>query len=193
MQVECTDFSVRKEVEKRTPFCKIGGGYRPQPTERRTKGMENKKPNDTYSLTHTSWKCQYHIVFAPKYRRKVIYGKMRVEIGAILRELCERKHVHIIEAHAMPDHIHMLVEIPPNQRVCDFMGYLKGKSTMIIFERFSNLKYRYGNRHFWCRGYYVSTVGGNKEGIAKYIREQEHEDQIEDQISFKEYIDPFKE
>ena len=160
-------------------------------TERRTLEMNN-KTNDTYSLAHTSWKCQYHIVFAPKYRRKVVYGKLKKAIGAILRELCERKHVNIIEAHAMPDHIHMLVEIPPNQRVSDFMGYLKGKSTMIIFERFSNLKYKYGNRHFWCRGYYVSTVGGNKEGIAKYIREQEHEDQIHDQISLKEYTDPFK-
>ena len=160
-------------------------------TERRTLEMLN-KANDTYSLAHTSWKCQYHIVFAPKYRRKAIYGKLKREIGAILRELCERKHVRIIEAHAMPDHIHMLVEIPPNQRVSDFMGYLKGKSTMIIFERFSNLKYKYGNRHFWCRGYYVSTVGGNKEGIAKYIREQEHEDQIYDQLAIKEYTDPFK-
>ena len=124
--------------------------------------MDNKS-NDTYSLSHTSWKCQYHIVFAPKYRRKAIYGKLKRDIGAILRELCERKHVSIIEANAMPDHIHMLVEIPPNQRVSDFMGYLKGKSTMIIFERYSNLKYKYGNRHFWCRGYYVSTVGGNKK------------------------------
>ena len=106
----------------------------------------NNKGNDTYSLSHTSWKCQYHIVFAPKYRRKAIYGNLRADIGAILRELCERKHVNIIEAHAMPDHIHMLVEIPPNQRVSDFMGYLKGKSTMIIFERYSNLKYKYGNR-----------------------------------------------
>ena len=153
--------------------------------------MKNQS-NDTYSLSHTSWKCQYHIVFAPKYRRKEIYGKLKRDIGAILRELCERKHVGIIEAHAMPDHIHMLVEIPPNQRVSDFMGYLKGKSTMIIFERYSNLKYKYGNRHFWCRGYYVSTVGGNKQGIAKYIREQEKEDMIYDQLSFKEYIDPFK-
>ena len=98
----------------------------------------------------------------------------------------------IIEAHAMPDHIHTLVEIPPNQRVSDFMGYLKGKSTMIIFERYSNLKYKYGNRHFWCRGYYVSTVGGNKNGIAKYIREQEKEDIIYDQLSIKEWEDPFK-
>ena len=120
------------------------------------------------------------------------YMELRADIGAILRELCERKHVGIIEAHAMPDHIHMLVEIPPNQRVSDFMGYLKGKSTMIIFERYSNLKYKYGNRHFWCRGYYVSTVGGNKNGIAKYIREQEQEDIIYDQLAFKGCEDPFK-
>ncbi len=150
------------------------------------------KPHDTLSLAHTSWKCQYHIVFAPKYRRKVIYGKLRAEIGKILRELCERKHVGIIEAHAMPDHIHMLVSIPPNMRVSDFMGYLKGKSTMIIFERFSNLKYKYGNRHFWCRGYYVSTVGGNKNAIARYIQDQEKEDMMYDQLSLKEYTDPFK-
>ena len=153
--------------------------------------MENKS-NDTYSLAHTSWKCQYHIVFAPKYRRKAIYGKLKRDIGAILRELCERRHVSIIEANAMPDHIHMLVEIPPNQRVSDFMGYLKGKSTMIIFEMYSNLKYKYGNRHFLCSGYYVSTVDGNKNGIAKYIRDQEKEDMMCDQISFKEYMDPFK-
>ena len=140
----------------------------------------NNKANDTYSLSHTTWKCQYHIVFAPKYRRKAIYGNLRADIGAILRELCERKHLKII------------VEIPPNQRVSDFMGYLKGKSTMIIFERYSNLKYKYGNRHFWCRGYYVSTVGGNKNGIAKYIREQEKEDIIYDQLSIKEWEDPFK-
>ena len=152
----------------------------------------NNKTNDTYSLSHTTWKCQCHIVFAAKYRRKVIYGKLKADIGAILRELCERKHVNIIEARAMPDHIHLLVEIPPNQRISDFMGYLKGKSTMIIFERYSNLKYKYGNRHFGCRGYYVSTVGGNKNGIAKYIREQEQEDMIYDQLSFKEWEDPFK-
>ena len=148
--------------------------------------------NDMMSLSHTSWKCQYHIVFAPKYRRKAIYGKLRAEIGAILRELCDRKRVDIIEAHAMPDHIHMLVSIPPHLSVAQFMGYLKGKSTMIIFERFSNLKYKYGNRHFWCRGYYVSTVGGNKAAIAKYIQEQEKEDIIYDQLSLKEYTDPFK-
>ena len=151
----------------------------------------NNKTNDTYSLSHTTWKCQYHIVFAPKYRRKVIYGKLKADIGAILRELCERKHVNIIEAHAMPDHIHMLVEIPPNQRISDFMGYLKGKSTMIIFERYSNLKYKYGNRHFWCRGYYVDTVGRNKKVIAEYIRNQLEEDYAADQISIKEFTDPF--
>ena len=151
-----------------------------------------KKDSEIKSSAHSKYRCQYHIVFAPKYRRKAIYGNLRADIGAILRELCERKHVKIIEAHAMPDHIHMLVEIPPNQRVSDFMGYLKGKSTMIIFERYSNLKYKYGNRHFWCRGYYVSTVGGNKNGIAKYIREQEKEDIIYDQLSIKEWEDPFK-
>ncbi|MDD2268784.1 MAG: IS200/IS605 family transposase [Eubacteriales bacterium] len=132
------------------------------------------------------------IAFAPKYRRQAIYGKPKAEIGTILRELCERKRVNIIEAHAMRDHIHMLVSIPPNIKVSDIMGYLKGKSTMIIFERFSNLKYKYGNRHFWCRGYYVSTVGGNKAAIAKYIQEQEKEDIIYDQLSLKEYTDPFK-
>lgn len=126
------------------------------------------------------------------YQSIAIYGKLKKYIGAILRELCERKHINIIEVNAMPDHIHMLVEIPSNQRVSDFMGYLKGKSTMIIFERYSNLKYKYGNRHFWCRGYYVSTVGENKQEIAKYIREQEKEDMIYDQITFKEYMDPFK-
>ena len=119
--------------------------------------MKNQN-NDTYSLAHTTWKCQYHIVFTPKYHRKIIYGALRAEIGKILRELCKKKGVEIIEAHAMPDHIHMLVSIPPNEKVSSFMGYLKGKSTMIIFERYAHLKYKYGNRHFWSRGYYVSTV-----------------------------------
>lgn len=153
--------------------------------------MRNKSVNE-YSLAHTTWKCQYHIVFAPKYRRKEIYGKLKRDIGKILRELCERKNVEMIEAHAMPDHIHMLVSIPPNVRVCNFMGYLKGKSTMIIFERYSNLKYKYGNRHFWSRGYYVNTVGNNKTSVQKYIQEQEKEDMINDQITMKEYLDPFK-
>jgi len=147
--------------------------------------------NDTFSLAHTTWKCQYHIVFAPKYRRKIIYGKLKAEIGKILRELCRRKDVELIEGHAMPDHIHMLVSIPPNQCVSTFVGYLKGKSTMMIFERYANLKYRSGNRHFWCRGYYISTVGGNKQAVQKYIQNQEKEDMISDQISMAEYYDPF--
>ena len=131
-------------------------------------------------------------MFTPKYHRKVIYGALRAEIGKILRELCRRKDVEIIEAHAMPDHIHILVSIPPNERVSSFMGYLKGKSTMIIFERYAHLKYRYGNRHFWSCGYYVSTIGGNKQAVQKYIQNQETEDMITDQISMVEYYDPFK-
>lgn len=153
--------------------------------------MKNQN-KDTFSLAHTTWKCQYHIIITPKYRRKAIYGALRAEIGKILRELCERKGVEIIEAHAMPDHIHMLVSIPPDERVSSFVGYLKGKSTMIIFERYAHLKYRYGNRHFWGRGYYVSTVGGNKQAVQKYIQNQEKEDLISDQIDMVEYYDPFK-
>ena len=115
---------------------------------------------DEKSLSHTSWNCKYHIVLVPKYRRKVIYGKLRKDIGKILRTLCDYKHVEIVEAHAMPDHIHMLVSIPPKLAVADFMGYLKGKSTLMIFERHANLKYKYGRRVFWAKGYYVNTVGG---------------------------------
>ena len=152
----------------------------------------NNKGNDTYSLSHTSWKCQYHIVFAPKYRRKAIYGNLRADIGAILRELCERKHVNIIEAHAMPDHIHMLVKIPPKLAVSSFMGYLKGKSSLMIFEKHANLKYKYGNRNFWAKGYYVSTVGLNTKVVEEYIRNQEKEDMMSDNLSKKEYEDPFK-
>ena len=147
---------------------------------------------DENSLAHTKWDCKYHIVFAPKYRRQEIYGAKKLEIGKILRELCDREGVHIIEANACKDHIHMLVEIPPKMAVSKFMGTLKGKSSLMIFERFSNLKYKYGNRHFWCRGYYVSTVGRNKQAIEKYIQNQLHEDMITDQISLKEYMDPFK-
>ena len=154
--------------------------------------MEN-KDNDIFSLAHTTWKCQYHIVFTPKYHRKVIFGLLRADIGKILRELCRRKDVEIIEAHAMPDHIHMLLSIPPNVSVSGFMGYLKGKSTMMIFERYAKLKYKYGNRHFWSRGYFVSTVGGNKQAIMQYIRNQEKEDMISNQIGLVEYYDPFKE
>ena len=141
------------------------------------------------SLAHTSWECKYHIVFAPKYRRQVIYGKMKAEIGKILRELCERKGIEIIAAECCPDHIHMLICIPPKYSVAQIMGYLKGKSSLMIFEQFPNLKYKYGNRHFWCKGYYVSTVGVNEETIKKYIREQEDADKITDNV--KEPDNPF--
>jgi putative transposase len=134
---------------------------------------------------------KYHIVFAPKYRRKEIYRDKKKEIGKILRMLCEWKGVEIIEANACKDHIHMLVSIPPKMSVSGFVGFLKGKSSLMIFEKFANLKYKYGNRHFWCRGYYVDTVGRNKNAIAKYIQKQLQEDQLAEQISIKEYIDPF--
>ena len=130
--------------------------------------MSNK--NDIASLSHSKWRCQYHIVFAPKYRRQNIYGQIRVDIGKILRKLCEAKGVEIIEAELCPDHIHMLVSIPPSISVSAFVGYLKGKSALMIFDKHANLKYRYGNRHFWCRGYYVDTVGRNKKAIENYIR-----------------------
>ena len=146
---------------------------------------------DIQSLSHSKWRCQYHIVFAPKYRRQEIYGQIRVDIGKILRKLCEQKNVEIIEAELCPDHIHMLVSIPPNISVSSFVGYLKGKSSLMIFDRHANLKYKYGKRHFWCRGYYVDTVGRNKRAIAEYIRNQLQEDIADDQISLKEYIDPF--
>ena len=146
---------------------------------------------DTNSLAHTQWECKYHIVFAPKYRRQIIYGKIKQDIGQMIRKLCEYKGVEIIEAEACKDHIHMLVAIPPKYSVSQFMGYLKGKSSLMIFEKYANLKYKYGNRHFWCRGYYVSTVGKNKKAIAEYIRNQLQEDYAEDQMTIKEYVDPF--
>ena len=148
---------------------------------------------DSQSLAHTKWNCKYHIVFAPKCRRQVIYGRLRVDIGVIIRKLCKRKGVEIIEANACPDHIHMLVSIPPKMSVSSFVGYLKGKSTLMIFERHANLKYKYGSRKFWCKGYYVDTVGRNKKQIEEYIRNQLQEDQISDQISMKEIYDPFDE
>ena len=144
------------------------------------------------SLLHTTWECKYHIVFAPKYRRKEIYGKLRQDIGIILRELCKRKEVEIIAAEACPNHIHLYVSMPPKLSVSSFMGYLKGKSTLLIFERHGNLKYKYGNRVFWCRGYYVSTVGNNKKAVEEYVKRQLEEDLMHDQIAIKEYIDPFK-
>lgn len=146
---------------------------------------------DNKSLAHTTWNCKYHIVFAPKYRRQVIYGKIKADIGKILRQLCDRKGVEIIEATACPDHIHMLVSIPPKLSVSQFMGYLKGKSSLMIFDRHANLKYRYGNRQFWCRGYYVDTVGRNKKVIQAYIKNQLQEDILQDQMTMKEFIDPF--
>ena len=150
-----------------------------------------KKKEETDSLAHTKWNCKYHIVFAPKYRRQVIYGQIRSDIGVIIRKLCEYKGVEIIEAEACPDHIHMLVSIPPKYSVSQFMGYLKGKSSLMIFDRHANLKYKYGNRQFWCKGYYVDTVGRNKKAIAEYIRNQLQEDKISDQLTIKEYYDPF--
>ena len=150
------------------------------------------KNNDIHSLSHTKWNCKYHIVFAPKYRRKVFYGEKRAEIGKILRELCNWKKVNIINAEVCPDHVHMLVMIPPKLSVSSFMGYLKGKSALMIFDKHANLKYKFGNRHFWAEGYYVSTVGLNEATIKKYIQEQEKHDIAMDKLSVKEYEDPFK-
>lgn len=150
-----------------------------------------KNNNEIKTTAHSTYRCQYHIVFAPKYRRKEIYGKLKKDIGEILRKLCEQKKVEIIEAEACTDHIHMLVSIPPYLSVSQFMGYLKGKSSLMIFDRHANLKYKYGSRHFWCRGYYVDTVGRNKKTIAEYIKNQLAEDCANDQLTLKEYIDPF--
>lgn len=146
---------------------------------------------DMNSLAHTTWECKYHIVFATKYRRQAIYGKIRVDIGKILRKLCERKGIEIIEAELCRDHVHMLIRIPPKYSVSYVVGYHKGKSSLMIFDRHANLKYKYGNRHFWCRGYFVDTVGKNAKKIEEYIRNQLQEDIAADQISLKEYIDPF--
>ena len=146
---------------------------------------------DTDSLAHTHWNCKYHIVFAPKYRRQIMYGKIKSDIGMMLRKLCEYKGIEIIEAEACKDHIHMLVSIPPKYSVSQIMGYLKGKSSLMIFEKYANLKYKYGNRHFWCRGYYVDTVGRNKKAIEQYIRNQLQQDYEDEQLSIKEFVDPF--
>lgn len=143
-------------------------------------------------LAHTKYVCKYHIVFTPKYRRKIIYFQLRTDIRQIIKDLCKWKGVSIIEGHLMSDHIHLLVSIPPKYAVSSFMGYLKGKSSMMIFERHANLKYKFGNKHFWATGYYVSTVGLNSATVEKYIREQEKADQIEDKLTTKEYEDPFK-
>ena len=144
------------------------------------------------SLAHTKWMCKYHIVFTPKYRRKAIYNQYRQSVGQILRSLCGYKGVELIEGHLMNDHVHMLVSIPPKMSVSSFMGYLKGKSALMMFDKHANLKYKFGNRHFWAEGYYVSTVGLNEATIAKYIREQEQHDIMQNKLSVREYEDPFK-
>lgn len=146
--------------------------------------------NDIHSLSHTKWSCKYHIVFAPKYRRKTFYGEKKLEVGAILRELCKWKGVNIIEAEVCPDHIHMLVEIPPKMSVSSFMGFLKGKSSLMIYEKWGNMKYKYRNREFWCRGYYVDTAGKDAKKIQAYIQNQLKEDQMGEQLTF-DTQDPF--
>ena len=143
------------------------------------------------SLSHTMWNCKYHVVFAPKYRRKVFYGTKRLEIGAILRKLCDFKEVTILEAEVCPDHVHMLLEIPPKMSVSGFMGYLKGKSSLMIYQRWGNMKYKYRNREFWCRGFYVDTVGKNTKKIAEYIQNQLKEDEAATQLSIDFQGDPF--
>ena len=145
---------------------------------------------DIHSLSHTKWNCKYHIVFAPKYRRKIFYGEKKLEIGKILRELCKWKGVNIIEAEVCPDHVHMLVEIPPKMAVSWFMGFLKGKSSLMIYEKWGNLKYKYRGREFWCRGYYVDTVGKNTKAISEYIKNQLKEDELNQQLVL-DYGDPF--
>lgn len=147
--------------------------------------------NEIKHTAHSSYRCEYHIVFGPKYRRKEIYGKLRKDIGEILRKLCEEKGVEIIEAKACPEHIHMLVSIPPHLSVAQFMGFLKSKSALMIFDRHANLKYKYGRRNFWSRGYFVDTVGKNERVIQEYIKNQLERDYVQDQVSLKEYIDPF--
>ena len=144
------------------------------------------------SLSHSKWLCKYHIVFTPKYRRKIIYYQLRKDIQKIIKDLCKQKGIEIVEGYMMSDHVHLLLSIPPKYSISQIMGYLKGKSAMMIFERHSNLKYKFGNRHFWAEGYYVSTVGLNTATIQKYIREQEKEDQIMDKLKTKEYVNPFK-
>ena len=146
--------------------------------------------NDIHSLSHSKWNCKYHIVFAPKYRRKVFYGEKRREIGEILRQLCNWYGVNIIEAEVCPDHVHMLVEIPPKHSVSSFMGYLKGKSSIMIYNKWGNMKYKYRNRQFWCRGYYVDTVGKNTYKIKEYIAHQLEEDRMSNQLTLDD-VDPF--
>ena len=146
---------------------------------------------DVNSLAHTKWNCKYHVVFAPKFRRKVIYNRLRSDIGKIIRMLCERKGIKIIEAELCPDHVNMLISIPPKMSVAGAIGYIKGKSTLLIFDRHADMKYKYGQRQFWCRGYFVDTVGKNTKAIQEYIANQLKEDKLHDDLSSKEYVDPF--
>lgn len=180
--------SLSDEYENGTPSAKI----KAVSPAAKTKQKEVIRMDDVNSLSHTTWNCKYHIVFAPKFRRKVFYGEKRQEIGKILRQLLEWKGVKIIEAEVCPDHVHMLLEIPPKYSVSGIMGYLKGKSSLMIFERYANLKYKYGNRQFWCRGYYVDTAGKNSKKIAEYIQNQLEEDKALDQMTMKEFVDPFR-
>jgi putative transposase len=175
--------------KKYLPWCIIESVC--QPTKLKQPREVQVMKLGTDSLAHTQWNCKYHIVFAPKYRRQVIYGKIKVDTGKMLRKLCEYKGMEIIEAEACKNHIHMLVSIPPKYSVSQIMGYLKGKSSLMIFEKYANLKYKYGNRHFWCRGFYVDTVGRNRKAIEQYIKNQLKEDHEEDQLSIKEFVDPF--
>ena len=146
--------------------------------------------NDVHSLSHTKWNCKYHVVFAPKYRRKVFFGQKRFEIGGIIRELCRWKGVELLSAEACPDHIHILVAIPPKMSVSSFMGFLKGKSSLMIYEKWGNMKFKYRNRQFWCRGYYVDTVGKNEKKIAEYISNQLKQDEMSEQLVL-DFQDPF--
>ena len=148
--------------------------------------------NKTNSLSHTKWMCKYHIVFTPKYRRKIIYAQYRESLIDIFKRLCKFKGVEIIEGNMMTNHVHLMLSIPPRIAVSDFMGYLKGKSALMMFDKHANLKYKFGNRHFWSEGYYVSTVGLNESTIRKYIQEQNKKDILKDELSVKEYEDPFK-
>ena len=152
--------------------------------------MKEIKINDIKSLAHTQWNCKYHVVFAPKYRRKVFYASKRLEIGQILTQLCEWKGITIIEAEVCPDHIHMLMEIPPKYSVASIMGFLKGKSSLMIYSKWANMRYQYRNREFWCRGYYVDTVGKNTKKIKEYIANQLKEDQLSHQMTIEDF-DPF--
>ena len=147
--------------------------------------------NEVKHTAHSSYRCEYHLVFAPKYRRKVIYKALRKDIIEIMKKLCKEMKVEIIEGEACPDHLHLLVSIPPYMSIAQFVGTLKSKSALMIFDRYANLKYKYGNRHFWCRGYYVNTAGADTRAIKAYIQKQLAEDQTVEQLTFKAYIDPF--